>query len=286
MSAGAQDIELNGGVGTATLTVVNYSGATGTSAKLSAVGNQSIVMPFALAGSMQIGATTALGESLVYAGGTQNLIVGDLLVQGGQTAAATSKLQVVGDMTVNSLAGPIQVLGGAAGSASIDPINLNIISNTGVIVQGGGSSTATATILAGNINIGATNGNVLVSGGSAGGAFAGITSTGFLNIFGSGNLLITPNAGGSSLTAGSSSTITLNGFCTGCSTGLFGPFNLSTGNGPSIVLSSLLDTGTLTDQLTGDILALLDNLNGSLEYDLFASSDEDPLYKKLPRQCS
>lgn len=279
-AGGDQSVVLNGGAGTATLTVANYSGASGTLAKLSAAGNQNITMPFAAAGRMQVGATTTLGASLVSAGGDQTLVVGDLLVQGGQTAAASSKVQVVGNQTVNSLAGPIQVLGGSAGSASIDPVNLNIISNTGVSVVGGSSSTATASILAGNINIGATNGNVLVTGNSGS---AGITATGFLNIYGSGNLLIT---GGASLTAASSSTIALNGYCTGCSTGLFGPFNLSTGSIASSLLSSIASTSSVSDQLTADLLALLDSLNNSLEYDLFASADEDPFYKKLPRQCS
>lgn len=293
LAGGAQNVTLSGGAGNAALTVANYSGAAGSSARLYATGNQSVVMPFALAGRMQVGATTALGESLVYAGGTQDLVVGDLLVQGGQTAAASSKLEVIGDMTVNSLAGPVQVLGGAAGPAAIDPPFLDLVSSTGVIVQGGSLATATARIVAGNINIAATHGDVLVTGGSAAGAFAGISAIGtpgFLNIFGSGNLLITPGAGGSSLTALSSSSIFLTGYCVGCSTGLIGPFMLSTGSIPPTLLSSLLSSLGLsiflTGEMTADIVALLDSLGVTLEYDLFASADEDPFYKKQPRQCS
>ncbi len=234
-AAGNQVVTLNGGVAPATLTVANYSGAAGSSARLMAGGTQTIAMNYFNAGKMQIGDVTGLGESLVGSVGNQTIVVGGLTIQGGATAAATSKLlagtPTTGAMLVSTLNGPIEVLGGAAGSATIDPLTLNAVSNGSILIAGGAGATAAANVTAGTINMTATNGNMLVVGG---GAPATVVAANAFNLAASGGLTITPGAAGAYISAPNGGIITLGGPCNGCTAGLIGPFNVTAGANPSV----------------------------------------------------
>ncbi len=227
-AVGNQIITLNGGAAPATLTVANFSGAAGSSARLTAGGTQTIAMNYFNAGKMQIGDVTALGESLVGSGGDQTIVVGGLTIQGGATAAAASKLlagtPTTGTMLVSTLNGPIEVLAGAAGSASMDPLLLSGVSNGSILIAGGAGSTAFANVTAGTINMAATNGNMAVIGG---GAPATVVAANQFNLAASGGLAFTPGAAGSNISAPNGGIITLGGPCTGCVSGLIGPFNVS-----------------------------------------------------------
>ena len=227
-AVGNQVITLNGGAAPATLTVANFSGAAGSSARLTAGGTQTIAMNYFNAGKMQIGDVNALGESLVESGGNQTIVVGGLTIQGGATAAAASKLlagtPTTGTMLVSTLNGPIEVLAGAAGSASMDPLLLSGVSNGSILIAGGAGSTAFANVTAGTINMAATNGNMAVIGG---GAPATVVAANQFNLTASGGLAFTPGAAGSNISAPNGGIITLGGPCTGCVSGLIGPFNVS-----------------------------------------------------------
>jgi filamentous hemagglutinin len=227
-AVGNQVFTLNGGVAPATLTVANFSGAAGSSARLTAGGTQTISMNYFNAGKMQIGDVNALGESLVESGGNQTIVVGGLTIQGGATVAASSKLlagtPTSGIMLVSTLNGPIEVLGGAAGSASMDPLFLDGVSNGSILIAGGAGSTAFANVTAGTINMAATNGNMAVIGG---GAPATVVAANQFNLAASGGLTITPGAAGAYISATNGGVITLGGPCVGCDTGLIGPFNVS-----------------------------------------------------------
>ena len=239
-AVGNQNISLNGGAAPATLTVANFSGVAGSSARVTAGGTQTIAMNYFNAGKMQIGDVNALGESLVQSGGNQTIVVGELTVQGGATAAAKSKLQAgtptSGAMLISTLNGPIQVLGGANGPALIDPLTLNGISNGSILIIGGPGSTAAANVTAGSINMAATNGNMLVIGG---GAPATVVAANTFNLAASGGLTLTPNAGGASISALNGGNITLGGPCIGCATGLIGPFNVTAGAAPAPSISNV-----------------------------------------------
>jgi trimeric autotransporter adhesin len=234
-AVGNQVVTLNGGVAPATLTVANFSGAAGSSARLTAGGTQTIAMNYFNAGKMQIGDVNALGESLVDSVGNQTIVVGGLTIQGGATAAATSKLlagtPTTGTMLVSTLNGPIEVLGGAAGSAAMDPLLLNGVSNGSILVVAGAGSTAYANVTAGTINMAATNGNMAVLGG---GAPATVLAANAFNLAASGGLTIAPAGTGASITAANGGIITLGGPCNGCVAGLFGPFNVTAGANPTV----------------------------------------------------
>lgn len=263
-TSGNQSIALDGGLGMATLTVTNASNAAGTLAQVRADGDQVVAMPYSTAaGTLKVGDVADQGQSLLYAGGTQNLLVGDVLVQGGATATAAAKILAVGNADISTLNGSVQVLGGAAGSAAIDPPVLNLVTNGSVVVTAGAAATATATITAGNINLGATNGSILVSGGPVAGAAASILANGTpgtMNMFSSGNLTFAPNVGGATATAlaTAGNNIVLNGVCAGCTGGLVGAFNISAGTLP---VAPAADPGlaSLFDP-TGGIIALMDGL--------------------------
>ena len=225
---GNQVITLNGGAAPATLTVANFSGAAGSSARLTAGGTQTIAMNYFNAGKMQIGDVNALSESLVESGGNQTIVVGGLTIQGGATAAAASKLlagtPTTGTMLVSTLNGPIEVLAGAAGSASMDPLLLSGVSNGSILIAGGAGSTAFANVTAGTINMAATNGNMAVIGG---GAPATVLAANQFNLTASGGLAFTPGAAGANISAPNGGIIALGGPCSGCAAGLIGPFNVS-----------------------------------------------------------
>lgn len=300
---GTQTINLQGGAGNASLTVLNHSAASGSLAQIKSTGNQTISMPYSKAGIMQVGDTASLGAALVASDADQSLLVGELLVQGGASAAATSKIlsgtATTGTMNISALTGPIQVLGGAAGSAAIDPLYLFMTSNGAILVQAGSAASATALITAGNINMAATNGNITVTGGTVAGATAGILAFGTLNAYASGNLAFIPNAGGASMTAGATTgnNIFLGGNCIGCSGGLIGIFNITSGLLPVVPVAPVVpvlpftDFGlgqifTLLDPTAGNIVALLDNLDDL--YGFLAMTEEgeitvDPLRRRLPK---
>jgi hypothetical protein len=199
-----------------------------------------------------------------------------LLVQGGTTAAASATLSAgtltSGTMLLSTLSGPIRVLGGTAGSAAIDPLNLSAVSNGSILVTGGSTSTAGASISAGSINMTATNGNMAVIGGGAPATvLASSTSTvagvNSFNLNNSGGLTI---AGGSSISASAGGVVLLGGPCTGCGSGLVGPFSVTATAAPT---SSLSATSNL---LVADVLALLDQATLDLiaaGYDLVVAED-------------
>lgn len=267
VAGGSQDIVLNGtGVaGSATLNVTNTSAASNSMAGIVAGSNQTIRMDYDAAGSMQVGSSAGQGRAIVAAGGAQEIVVGDVLVQGGATAAALAKIQAAGTMDISALTGSVQVLGGAAGPAAIDPTFLNIATDGSITVQAGGAATATATISAGNLQLAATNGSIAVTGGSVPGATATILATGTpapgtANLFASGNMSIVPNAGGATVTAvaPSGNNVFLGGSCIGCTSGLIGVFNITAGL--LAVVNNVTGATALVDPATGNVLALLDSL--------------------------
>ncbi len=274
-AVGNQVISLVGGVAPATLTVANFSGAAGSSARLTAGGTQTIGMNYFNAGKMQIGDVNVLGESLVQSGGNQTIVVGELTIQGGASVAAKSKLQAgtptAGAMLISTLNGPIQVLGGALGSAVIDPLTLNGISNGSILIIGGAGSTAAANVTAGSINMAATNGNMLVIGNGGG---ATVVAANTFNLAASGGLAFTPGSGGASISAPNGGIISLGGACTGCAAGLIGPFNV---NGPIVALGSTNPAGFLsgTPNLYGpDYLTYLSQFD---QYDELSLSEDGTL---------
>jgi hypothetical protein len=295
---GLQVINLQGSTGNATLTVLNHSADVESIAQVTTLSDQTIAMPYTKAGTLQVGDTVSQGAAILAAGGNQSLLIGDLLVQGGATAAATAKVQsgAAGTMDISTLAGSIQVLGGAAGSAAIDPAVLNMTTNGSISVLAGAASTATALITAGNINMAATNGNVLVTGGAVSGATAGIVATGALNAYASGNMAITPGAGGATVSAGAltGNNIFLGGSCIGCTGGLVGIFNISSGLLPvtvsipfsspisSFISSPISSFIALVDPTTGSILSMFDNLQNL--YGFLDLSDESEITIDLSRR--
>jgi hypothetical protein len=177
-------------------------------------------------------------------------------------------------MYISTLAGPIRVLGGAAGSAGIDPLNLSAVSNGSILVTGGGSSTAGASVNAGVINMTATNGNMAVIGGGApatvlASSTATVAGVNSFNLNNSGGLTI---SGGASVSALAGGVVLLGGPCTGCTGGLLGPFSV-TATAAAAPVTALSTTPNL---LVTDMLALLDQ--GTLDliaagYELVVAED-------------
>lgn len=280
-----QTIALDGGTGTASLVVSNNSASAGSLAQIRAEGNQVVSMPYSdKAGLLQIGGTETRGSSLLAAGGTQNLLVGEVLVQGGQSAVAAAKILAEGNADISAINGSIRVLGGIAGSAAIDPPVLNLVSNGDVVVQAGAQSTATALIQGGNVNIAATNGNVQTTGGAAAGATAGIVANGVpgtLNLFSAGNVAFTPNAGGATATAPGATNVFALGACIGCTPALIGPGPINVQVGATAPVAGGAATAT-----TSDILATLDSVENF--YGMLTVNDDgemvvDPTRRRLPR---
>lgn len=257
-AVGDQTITATGGITLA-------GSGSGAAVKIESDNNQSITA----GGALTIGTTASLGESSIYAGGSQTAVIGSLLVQGGAAVTATAKLHALGSKTISTLGGGIQVLGGSAGSAQIDPPDLNMVANGPVVVQAGAGPSAFALITGGNINLAATNGNVSVLGGGAGANITATGTPGSVNIFGSGNLVIDPGAGGASITALGTSTIDILGNCSGCTSGLVGPFTLTVGSQAS-------PGSTASSSWIDGLLSLLDysSEQGDL-HELYFIYDED-----------
>lgn len=281
-ATGNQTFTLNGtGTTNAFLTILNHSGAAGSIAKVGTTGTQTITMPYTAAGTLRVGDTSSLGQAWLISGANQSLLVGDLIVQGGATAAASSKVQsgAAGTMDISALTGSIQVLGGAAGSAAIDPAVLNMATNGSIVVQAGAAATATAIITAGNINMAATNGSIAVTGGSAS---ASIVATGTMNAFASGNMVITNGTVSAGALTGNN--IFLGGSCIGCTSGLVGNFNINSGLLPVATTAGVV---LLVDPGSGEIIALLDSLQDL--YTLTLTEEGEIVYdfgrRRIP-QCS
>ena len=243
VATGIQTVLLSGGVDPASLTITNASAAAGSTAKMTAGGNQVISLfgpKYTNAGKLQIGDVNGQGASLVQAGGAQTIVAGELLVQGGATVAAKASLLSTGAILISTLNGPIQVLGGVAGAAEIDPPTLDAVSNGSIIVAGGTATSASASVTADFINMTATNGNMAVIGGAAlpGGVMlppgvgtglgaasitalgtsvsGSVTTPGTFSFTGSGNAFITPNSAGATITALGGININVPGFCFVC----------------------------------------------------------------------
>jgi hypothetical protein len=276
-ATGNQTLTLNGVDATtlATLSVANLSGTAGSQALLQAGGNQVIAMNYLSAGRMTIGGAGALGASLVKAGGDQTVVAGELLIQGGANAVASSTLKAgtptTGTLLVSTLSGPVSVLGGAAGPAAIDPLNLSVVSNGSILLTGGGTVTASSNVTAGIINMAATNGNMFVAGGAAPATVVAATTAtvpgaNTFNLAASGGLTVTPGAGGASISALAGGTVVLGAPCFGCTSGLLGPFSLTAP--PPPVTAPATNTPNL---LVADITVLLDQ--AADYFDLVLSED-------------
>jgi hypothetical protein len=273
-ATGDQTLDLTGVDSTtlAALSVANMSAAAGSQALLQAGGNQVIEMNYLSAGKMTIGDINAQGASLVKAGGDQTVVAGELLIQGGATTAASSMLMAgtptTGTLLVSTLSGPVSVLGGAAGPAAIDPLNLSVVSNGSILLTGGSTVTASSNVTAGIINMAATNGNMLVVGGVAPATVVAATTAtvpgaNTFNLTASGGLTVSPGASISALAGG---TVILGAPCFGCTTGLLGPFNLTAPLPPP--------AATVTyspNLLVADITMLLDQ--AAVYFDLVLSED-------------
>ncbi|MBP9928329.1 MAG: filamentous hemagglutinin N-terminal domain-containing protein [Rhodoferax sp.] len=244
-ASGNQTISLHGDgttKGTATLSIFNTSSLTDSSAAVSTMADQTILMDYDSAGLVQIGSTDGLGKTQIFAGGKHTMVAGQLLIQGGASSAATAALMVPNDAAViSTIYGPIEIKGGAQGAALIDPPQLDMVSNNGVFLLAGTGSSASATINAGIFNLAATQGDLSLISTAA---IAAITADVF-NYYGAGNVNLT----GGTITVSQSGTITITGICYNCDTNLFGNFSVSAFIPPPT------DYGAL---VTSDLLALSD----------------------------
>lgn len=293
-ATGNQVLTLNGGIpptapvttpGPATLTVSNLSATAGSQALLQAGGNQTIAMNYLSAGMMQVGDIASQGVSKVYATGNQTIVAGELLVQGGSTATATATLSdgtsTSGTMLISTLGGPMRVLGGAAGAAAIDPLNLSAVANGSILLTSGAASTAGASVTAGVINMTATNGNMaVIGGGAAATVLASSTSTAAgvnsFNLNNSGGLTIS----GGSVSATAGGVVLLGGPCIGCANGLVGPFTVTAPPATVNYSANLLVTNVvaLLDQTLLDLVAA--------GYDLVVAEDGTVTsYRRGVSQC-
>ncbi len=245
-ATGNQTINLQGDgttIGTATLSIVNTSSLTDSSAALSTAADQVILMDYDSAGLVQIGSTDGLGRAQISAGGTHTMVAGQLLIQGGASSAATAGIFVPnGAAVISTIYGPIELKGGALGAAIIDPPQLDMVSNSGVFLLAGAGAGANATIQAGIFNLAATSGDLSLINSAA--ALASINADVF-NYFGAGNV----NLSGGTITVTTAGAITITGICFSCDTNLFGPFSVSAFIPPP------LDFGAFA---TSNVLALAD----------------------------
>jgi trimeric autotransporter adhesin len=261
-ATGNQSITLHGDgstVGSATVSIFNTSSLTDSLAAISTAADQTILMDYNSAGLVQIGSTDGLGRTQIYSGGTHTLVAGQLLIQGGASAAATAALLVPNDAAViSTIYGPIQLKGGALGAALIDPPQLDMVSNNGVFLFAGSGSSASATINAGIFNLAATNGDLsLISSAAA----AAITANVF-NYFGAGNVNLT----GGTITVSQAGTITITGICYSCGTNLFGPFSISAYIPPPTDYGALVMAGLVSlSDLGMGLFEAFYNEDGQLE---------------------
>ncbi|MEJ7929937.1 filamentous hemagglutinin N-terminal domain-containing protein [Ramlibacter sp. AN1015] len=171
------------------------------------------------AGTVQVGHAEDQGRSEISAATELNLVAAALRIQGGATAAATAAVNAADAMSISTVYGATELVGGAAGSASIDPTLLNVVSTGSVLLQGGASASASSTITAGTFNLASTTGSLTLS---SGGAAASI-SAGTFNYVGPQDVKLL----GGTITVSNAGTITIDGVCVSCTTNLFGPFSIS-----------------------------------------------------------
>jgi trimeric autotransporter adhesin len=261
-STGNQGITLHGDgstVGSATVSIYNTSSLTDSLAAISTQADQTILMDYNSAGLIQIGSSNGLGRTQIYAGGKHTMVGGQLLIQGGASAAATAALMVPNDAAViSTIYGPIELKGGALGAALIDPPQLDMVSNNGVFLFAGTGSSASATINAGVFNLAATNGDLsLISSAAA----AAITANVF-NYFGAGNVNLT----GGTITVSQAGTITITGICYSCGTNLFGPFSITAYIPPPTDYGALVMAGLVSlSDLGMGLFEAFYNEDGQLE---------------------
>ena len=232
----------------ATLTVANLSGAAGSLAAIKTSGNLSILMDYQqgrstnydAAGLMRIGDVDGQGAATVSAAKDLTIVAGRLLLQGGATAASDAKLlsgdqpslPPTGTMTISTLYGPVEMLGGAGGGAYIDPLFLDIVSNGAVLMQAGTNSSANTNITAGTFNLAATTGALGLYNSTTSSATSTITASNF-NFSAVGTIVLN----GGTITATNGGTFNSNVvppgnptlFCVNCATNLFGLFFFGTG---------------------------------------------------------
>jgi len=278
-ATGDQNIRLVGdGVtaGSATLSIVNLSGAANSLAAIETQGNLDIQMEYQSydgAGAVTIGSTGGAGETRISAAGDLTLVAGQLLLQGGATDASNANLLAgdqppgapTGTMLISTLFGPVEMLGGAGGGAYIDPLQLDIVSNGSVSMLAGSGATANSSITAGTFNLAATAGNLSLVNSTVSPAIASIQA-GTFNLVGAGNLVLQ----GGTITVANPSTINIVGQCIGCDTSLLPAslFNVTTGPLPVLPPTNFAadvqaDLLALTE-LSVDMFELVFDENGDL----------------------
>lgn len=270
-ASGDQAITLRGDeatVGTATLSVVNLSSATGSTAAVTSGGNQTILMNYDAAGLVSIGDASGQGLAKISAAGNLTLVAGQVLLQGGATAGSDAKLLAgdqppnapTGTMLISSLYGPVELKGGAAGGAYIDPAQLDVVSNGSVQMLAGTTASSNTNITADLFNLAATIGDLSLVNSTTSSATSSI-SAGTFNYYGPGAV----NLQGGTITATAPSTINVTGLCTNCSSNLIGPFSVTAYVPPPTNFGALVASGILglTD-LTVDMFELVFDEDGNL----------------------
>jgi filamentous hemagglutinin family protein len=219
-SAGDLSLTLHGvdnTPGSATLSVINRSGASGSLAALQSGGDMDIQMNYDTAGQVQIGAADALGRSVISSARKLTMVAGSLLMQGGVAAGSDAELLSAqedptdGIMVLSTLFGPVEMLGGAGGGAFIDPPELYIASNGSVLMTAGSGADADANINAGLFDLTATTGDLILTNSTTSPATASITSGSF-NYFGA-NIV---NLNGGTIMVTDQGSITTVGDCINC----------------------------------------------------------------------
>ncbi|HSW19866.1 MAG TPA: hypothetical protein VLJ86_21790, partial [Ramlibacter sp.] len=218
-----QSIRLTGDdvtAGTATLTILNTNSSAGSTAGIQSGGKLDLLVTddnYDTAGAVQIGSVDGLGRAEITAATDLTMVAGSLLIQGGASAAASAALNATDTMNISTVYGKTELIAGTAGSASIDPLFLNVVSSNSVLLAAGDQSTADSTINAGIFNLAATSGDLTMLN-----PFAGVAtiSADTFNYVGDGNVFLTAGSIGVT-TAGA---IDIAGLCVNCDTNLFGPF--------------------------------------------------------------
>ncbi len=264
-ASGNQTITLRGDeatVGTAALSVVNTSGATGSTAAVTSGGNQTILMNYDAAGLVSVGDVNGQGLTKISATGDLTLVAGQVLLQGGATAGSDAQLMAgaTATMLVSSLYGPVELKGGVAGGAYIDPALLEIVSNGSVQMLAGTTASSSTNITADVFNLAATIGDLSLVNSTTSSATASI-SAGTFNYYGPGAVSLQ----GGTITATAPSTINVTGLCTNCSTNLIGPFSVTAYVPPPTDFGALIagDILSLTN-LTSDMFELVFDEDGNL----------------------
>lgn len=180
------------------------------------------------AGLVKIGDAADTGRSEISAATDLELVAGELQIQGGATADADAALNAANQMNVSVLYGATTLQGGAAGSASIDPAVLNVVSNGSVSLQGGATIGATSTITAGTFNLAATGGSLVL----ASNASEAAINAGIFNFMGPNTVTLS----GGIITVTDSGSIVIDGQCLNCSApNLIGDFTILSYVPPPVV---------------------------------------------------